>query len=129
MSFVYPKIEQGTQVEWAQDGKAPDNQWLLGEVTAVKNESCDIVLPGYMHGGRHDCWHVDDPRCSTRSHEIREPDRGVFRLSKKELALRRMMTFIEEEVPTLRAEMASLRKAMEEQVIGDAEGKRMAKAK
>jgi hypothetical protein len=116
--WKYPEVQRGTQVEWATEPTAADANWLAGEVVRVKTESCDIALSGFGHqGGRHDCWHAEDPRCKSTPQIYREDGRGVFRIAKSELDKRRILDFIDKRLPKLEEQIAALSRTLAEREV------------
>ncbi len=113
----YPEVHTADAVLFATNPHAQPNQWRLGQVCAEKVNSCDIVI--FASTGteyRHDCFHIDDPRCkSTRLWA--ESGRGVFKLAPVELARRESQRLLE----ALAARIGLLEQTMES-VVTTAQG-------
>jgi hypothetical protein len=87
-SPFFPTLRLGDKVEFSNDPQAPESRWRLGEVTALKTDSCDLVV--YQLEGldfRHDCIHIDDPRCY-KTRDWATTGRGIFRLALVEVERR-----------------------------------------
>ena len=83
--FIYPHVERGYEVEFADKEDAPEPQWRLGKILRVKNHAVDVRVFG-PHGDIHksDVRHIGDP--SLLKYPPRG-DSGVFRLAKSQLQL------------------------------------------
>ena len=88
-SSFYPELRVGDKIEVAIEPKAPETRWRLGEVTALKTDSCDAHVHNTEGGEeRHDLIHIADPRCHT-TRDWAGSGRGVFRLATVEIERRR----------------------------------------
>ena len=87
-SDFYPHIEANDMVLFATNPNAQDGQFRPGVVRIAKLNSCDITVDS-DHGReyRHDCLHIDDPRCKEPA-IWNETGRGVFKLAPRELQRR-----------------------------------------
>ena len=77
----FPQLKLGDKIEFSNDPQAPEGRWRLGEVTALKTDSCDAVV--YQLEGldfRHDLMFVEDPRCF-KTKDWAGVGRGIFRLA------------------------------------------------
>ena len=104
--FQYPDLQVGDNVLFATEPSAPESHWRRGVVECCKNFSCDIsiVTPSGPEP-RSDCWHADDPRCMSQPQTYRQPGRGVFKLSPREIADRK---FHNETLPALLTKIETL---------------------
>ena len=109
----YPATRPGDRIIWAPEPNSNPLLWLVGIVILEKTQSCDlrVYCPDGREVTKHDCWHADDPRCKSAPQNYRDPERGVFRLSKTELERRRLLKFLDEELPVLREDITLLRTA------------------
>jgi hypothetical protein len=93
---------------------ASEQQWRMGKVCVLKNESCDIQVPspdGYEY--RHDVFHVNDMRC-VETREWSDPLRGVFKLSARE---KNLQDFIDRRLPLLEAKLARIESMIEKRQL------------
>jgi hypothetical protein len=105
-SSFYPKdLYVGCDVIVATAPEMPKNQWRLGRVMVLKNDSCDIQVAtrdGLEY--RHDVMHINDPRCKTTK-TWADPGVGVFDISPSEKERKEMIELCNQ----VRAEIADLR--------------------
>jgi len=90
--FVMPELWVGTEIEVSTDPAFTNPDW--GIVVTPKRQSADIWFHGtgdgnWRGGPLEDCWYVGDPRIKENPGIINAQERrGVFRLSKREIAMR-----------------------------------------
>jgi hypothetical protein len=126
-----PHLELGTEVEICQDETM--GVVLLGHVVAVNDGrrpnivAIEVTDTELNFIGMKHCLHMNDPALAEKKEEIRQrSDRGVFRLSSREIRQRRLVEHYESVVQKndgLRRDFDEARAAltMMEQRLGTAE--------
>lgn len=85
----YPDIQANDPILYATNPRAQEDQFLPGIVHVAKLNSADLIIESDQGRiRRHDCLHIDDPRCKVQK-IWNEPGRGVFKLAAREIDRRK----------------------------------------